>query len=111
MRDIAPPKPKAEAEDVMALLRVEPMELNFGYALIPPGRCGPGRRSQRPGGSGAPPDCAELGIVVPSVRIRDSIQARPNEYVVKIKGVEVARGEVLSDCYMAMNPGGLQQRR
>ncbi|HHY61767.1 MAG TPA: flagellar biosynthesis protein FlhA [Firmicutes bacterium] len=105
MRDIAPPKPKAEAEDVMALLRVEPMELNFGYALIPLVDVDQGGDLKDRVAAVRRQIALELGIVVPSVRIRDSIQARPNEYVVKIKGVEVARGEVLSDCYMAMNPG------
>jgi flagellar biosynthesis protein FlhA len=105
MRDVVPPKPKTDAEDVMALLRVEPMELNFGYALIPLVDVDQGGDLKDRVAAVRRQIALELGIVVPSVRIRDSIQARPNEYVVKIKGVEVARGEVLSDCYMAMNPG------
>jgi flagellar biosynthesis protein FlhA len=105
VRDIAPPQPKTEVEDVMSLLRVEPMELNFGYALIPLVDMDQGGDLKDRVTAVRRQIALELGIVVPSVRIRDDMQARPNEYVVKIRGVEVARGEVLADCYMAMNPG------
>lgn len=47
----------------------------------------------------------ELGLVVPTVRLRDNIQLNPNEYVIKIKGVKVAKGEVYFDHYLAMDPG------
>jgi flagellar biosynthesis protein FlhA len=47
----------------------------------------------------------ELGMIVPVIRIRDNIQLQANEYVIKIKGNEVAKGEVLLDHYMAMSPG------
>lgn len=48
----------------------------------------------------------ELGLVIPVVRIRDNIQLQPNEYRIKIKGSELARGELLLDHYLAMSPGG-----
>ncbi len=48
--------------------------------------------------------CAlELGVVVPVIRIRDNIQLRPNEYVIKIKGNTVARGDLLLNHYLAMS--------
>jgi flagellar biosynthesis protein FlhA len=47
----------------------------------------------------------ELGLVIPVVRIRDNIQLQPNEYRLKIKGNEMARGELLLDHYLAMSPG------
>ena len=47
----------------------------------------------------------ELGIVIPVVRIRDNIQLQPNEYRLKIKGNEMASGELLLDHYLAMSPG------
>jgi flagellar biosynthesis protein FlhA len=47
----------------------------------------------------------ELGLVIPVVRIRDNIQLQPNEYVLKIKGNEVAKGELLLDHYLALSPG------
>ena len=46
-----------------------------------------------------------LGVVVPVIRIRDNIQLRPNEYIIKIKGNTVARGELLLNHYLAMSPG------
>ena len=47
----------------------------------------------------------ELGMIVPVIRLRDNIQLNPNQYVIKIKGVEVSGGELLMDHFMAMNPG------
>ena len=47
----------------------------------------------------------ELGMIVPIIRLRDNIQLSPNQYVIKIKGVEVSQGELMMDHYMAMNPG------
>ncbi len=47
----------------------------------------------------------ELGLVIPVVRIRDNIQLQPNEYILKIKGNEMGRGELLLDHYLAMSPG------
>lgn len=92
-------------ENVMPLLRVDDIELEFGYGLIPLADANQGgdlldrivmiRRQI----------ATELGLVVPIVRLRDNIQLNPNEYLIKIKGVEVSRGEVLFDHYLAMNPG------
>ena len=92
-------------ESVVNLLQVDPIEFEFGYGLIPLADLKQGgdlldrvimiRRQ-----------CAlELGIVVPVIRIRDNIQLRPNEYVIKIKGNQVAKGEILLDHYLAMSPG------
>nr|WP_134686213.1 flagellar biosynthesis protein FlhA [Brevibacillus migulae] len=92
-------------ESVVNLLQVDPIEFEFGYGLIPLADVKQGgdlldrvimiRRQ-----------CAlELGIVVPVIRIRDNIQLRPNEYVIKIKGNQVAKGEILLDHYLAMSPG------
>lgn len=92
-------------ENVLPLLNVDPIELEFGYGIIPLADKSQGgdlfdrlvmiRRQ-----------CAlELGIVVPMIRLRDNIQLQPNEYTIKIKGVEVSGGEILFDHYLAMNPG------
>ncbi|TBL77744.1 flagellar biosynthesis protein FlhA [Paenibacillus thalictri] len=92
-------------ESVISLLQVDPIEFEFGYGLIPLADTQQGgdlldriiliRRQ-----------CAlELGIVVPVIRIRDNIQLKPNEYVIKIKGNMVARGELLLNHYLAMSPG------
>jgi flagellar biosynthesis protein FlhA len=92
-------------ENVVSLLQVDPIELEFGYAVIPLADKNQGgdlldrvvmiRRQL----------ALELGVIVPIIRLRDNIQLLPNQYVIKIKGVEVARGELMLDHFMAMNPG------
>jgi len=92
-------------ENVVNLLSVDPIEFEFGYGLIPLVDAAQGgdlldrvvmiRRQL----------ALELGIVIPVVRIRDNIQLQPNEYRIKIKGNEMARGELLLDHYLAMSPG------
>lgn len=92
-------------ENVMSLLKVDDIELEFGYGLIPLADVNQGgdlldrivmiRRQI----------AMDLGLVVPIVRLRDNIQLNPNEYVIKIKGVEVSKGEVFFDHYLAMDPG------
>lgn len=92
-------------ENVVSLLSVDPIEFEFGYGLIPLVDAAQGgdlldrvvmiRRQL----------ALELGIVIPVVRIRDNIQLQPNEYRIKIKGNEMARGELLLDHYLAMSPG------
>ena len=47
----------------------------------------------------------EMGLVVPVVRLRDNIQLNPNEYIIKIKGVKVSKGEVYFDHFLAMDSG------
>ena len=92
-------------ENVISLLQVDTMELEMGYSLIPLVDTHQGgdlldrvvmiRRQ-----------CAlELGLVVPPVRIRDNMQLKPNVYIIKIRGVQVAQGEVMIDHYLAMSPG------
>ena len=101
-------KAKKEAttpENIVSLLQVDPMELEIGYSLIPLVDTGQGgdlldrivmiRRQ-----------CAlELGLVVPTIRIRDNIQIKPNAYIIKLKGIEIARGELMLDHYLAVNSG------
>jgi flagellar biosynthesis protein FlhA len=92
-------------ESVVNLLQVDPIEFEFGYGLIPLADVKQGgdlldrvimiRRQI----------ALELGIVVPVIRIRDNIQLRPNEYMIKIKGNQVAKGEIMLDHYLAMSPG------
>jgi len=92
-------------ESVVGLLSVDPIEFEFGYGLIPLADANQGgdlldrivmiRRQL----------AIELGLVIPVVRIRDNIQLQPNEYRLKIKGNEMARGELLLDHYLAMSPG------
>nr|MBO2478378.1 flagellar biosynthesis protein FlhA [Bacillota bacterium] len=106
-----PPKPQPEPaadrrpESVLGLLHVDPMEIEIGYGLIPLVDVEQGgdvlerismiRRQM----------ALELGIVVPSIRIRDNMELNANAYVVRIKGVEVGRGELMPTHYLAMDSG------
>ncbi|GAK07543.1 LOW QUALITY PROTEIN: flagellar biosynthesis protein FlhA [Geomicrobium sp. JCM 19038] len=91
--------------NVTDLLTIDPVEFEFGYGLIPLADSNQGgdlldrvvmiRRQL----------ALELGMIVPVIRIRDNIQLKPNEYVIKIRGNEVSRSELLLDHYMAMSPG------
>ncbi|MBR6159973.1 MAG: FHIPEP family type III secretion protein, partial [Lachnospiraceae bacterium] len=96
-------------ENVSTLLQVDPIELEFGYGIIPLADVNQGgdlldrvvmiRRQI----------ALELGMVVPIIRLRDNIQLNPNQYIIKIKGIQVSEGEILFDHYMAMNPGFVEE--
>lgn len=96
-------------ENVVSLLQVDPIELEFGYGIIPLADTNQGgdlldrvvliRRQI----------ALELGCVVPMIRLRDNIQLNPNQYIIKIKGIQVSEGEILFDHYMAMNPGYVEE--
>lgn len=96
-------------ENVVTLLQVDPIELEFGYGIIPLADTNQGgdlldrvvliRRQV----------AIELGCVVPMIRLRDNIQLNPNQYIIKIKGIQVSEGEILFDHYMAMNPGYVEE--
>lgn len=96
-------------ENVVSLLSVDPIELEFGYGILPLADVNQGgdlidrvvmiRRQV----------ALELGTVVPIIRLRDNIQLNPNQYIIKIKGIQVTEGEILFDHYMAMNPGFVEE--
>ena len=81
-------------ENVVSLLQVDPIELEFGYGIIPLADVNQGgdlldrvvmiRRQI----------ALELGTVVPIIRLRDNIQLNPNQYIIKIKGIQVTEGEI-----------------
>ncbi|MTH52760.1 flagellar biosynthesis protein FlhA [Bacillus mangrovi] len=104
--DVQPdPEEMKSPESIVQLLSMDPIEFEFGYGLIPLADSSQGgdlldrivmiRRQL----------AIELGIVIPVVRIRDNIQLQPNEYRLKIKGNEAARGDLLLEHYLAMAPG------
>jgi flagellar biosynthesis protein FlhA len=98
-----------EPEDVSQILRVDPMELECGYALIPlvdPDQGGDLleritviRRRM----------ALDMGLIVPPIRIRDNMQLEPNKYILKIRNTEVATGDVYPDQFLAMNPGDVTE--
>lgn len=93
-----------DINSVYSLITVEPIEMEFGYSLIPLVDEGSGgkmidrivifRRQY----------AQEMGLVIPSIRLRDSSSLNTNQYVIKIKGEEVAKGEILVDYYLALEP-------
>jgi len=91
-------------EDIAQMIEVDPIELEVGYGLIPlvDPQSGGGllRRITQMRVNLA----REKGFVVPPIRVRDNLHLQPNEYVIKIRGVEVARGEILPNHYLAIHP-------
>ena len=95
-------------ENIMPLLEIDPIELEFGYGVIPLADPNQGgdlfdrlvmiRRQI----------ALELGIVVPMIRLRDNIQLESNEYIIKINGNLVASGSIMFDHFLAMNPGTVE---
>ena len=93
---------KRKSENISSYLSVDPIELEFGYNIIP-------LVDSNQGGDlldrviAIRKQCAlELGLIVPVIRLRDNMQLDPNTYVIKIKGTEVAEGQVLWDHYLVM---------
>lgn len=99
-----------QPESVMPLLAVDPLELEIGYGLL-----SFADEKQDDGGllrrvtMVRRQIALELGLVLPHVRIRDNIQLPPADYAIKIRGVEVARGEITVGHYLAMDPGIVTQ--
>lgn len=108
--DMPKPALPATTDPMQDLLQIDPIELEVGYAVIP-------LIDEKQGGDllerisllrkqGA----QELGILVPAIRIRDDIRLPANEYIVKIRGSEVARAEVMPRFLLALNTGGVMQQ-
>ena len=96
-------------ENVTSLLKVDAIELEFGYGIIPLADVNQGGELLDRVVMIRRQIALELGCVVPMIRLRDNIQLNPNQYVIKIKGVPVSEGEILFDHYMAMNPGYVEE--
>lgn len=94
-----------DIDNVFKLLNVEQIEMEFGYSLLH-------LVDERSGGNFIErvvlfrkQFAMDMGMVIPSVRMRDNPEINPNQYVIKIKGEEVARGEILVDHYLALDNG------
>lgn len=100
--ELPPPEPE---EKIEVYLQVDPLELEIGYGLIPLvdveqggdllGRIKTMRKQI----------ASEMGFIVPPIRIRDNVQLGTNNYVIKIRGIEISQYEVYPDLFLAMNPG------
>ncbi|SHI60095.1 flagellar biosynthesis protein FlhA [Clostridium amylolyticum] len=97
---------KKEPENVSSLISVEPMEIEIGYGLIP-------LADENSGGdllqriASVRRQCAiEMGIVVQPIRIRDNLQLKNNQYVIKIRGTDIAAAELMPNMLLCMDPTG-----
>ena len=92
-------------DSVVSMLRLDPLEVEVGYGLIP--------LVDEEHGNGVlnritvirRQVATELGIIVPMIRIRDNLQLPPNTYVAKLRGIEIGRGELMINHFLAMNHG------
>jgi len=99
-------KPVTAPESMTDLIGVDPLSLEIGYGLIP-------LADPKQGGELLDritmlrrQAAMDMGILVPAIRVRDNVQLGANEYVVKLRGVEISRGEAFMSQFLAMNPGG-----
>ena len=93
-----------DVNNVYTLLTVEPIEMEFGYSLIPLADESVGGRLISRIVIFRRQYAQDMGFVIPSIRLRDSSGLSTNQYCIKIKGEEVARGELLVDYYLALEP-------
>jgi flagellar biosynthesis protein FlhA len=98
-------KPKVEEAPIEELLKVDPVELELGYNLIPLVDETQGGDVFRRITNIRKQLALELGIILPPVRVRDNLNLEPEEYVIKIRGNEVGRNTLQPGMLLAMNPG------
>lgn len=93
-----------DVNNVYALIGVEAIEMEFGYSLIPLVDESNGGKMINRIIIFRRQYAQEMGLVIPSIRLRDSSSLNTNQYVIKIKGEEIAKGEILVDYYLALEP-------
>ncbi|UCZ55507.1 flagellar biosynthesis protein FlhA [Desulfurispirillum indicum] len=98
--------PKSHEEEVEELLQMDSLELEVGYGVIPLVDSSQGGDLLNRIKSLRKNIALELGFIVPPIRIRDNLQLKPNDYVFKVKGIEVGSGDVYPGQLLAMNPVG-----
>ncbi|MBK7980574.1 MAG: flagellar biosynthesis protein FlhA [Ignavibacteriae bacterium] len=97
-------------EKVEGYLQVDPVEVEIGYGLISLVDDTQGGNLFQKISSTRKFVALEFGVLVPPVRVRDNLQLKPNEYIIKIKGNIVAQYEIYADRYLAMNSGNLSEK-
>ena len=103
-KEAAPPQEESPMRD---LLQIDPIELEVGYALIPLVDESQGGDLLERISMLRRQAALELGILIPPIRIRDDIRLPSNEYVIKLRGAEIARGEVMPRFLLALDTGGV----
>ena len=98
-------KPELTHEEIERLLPLDPLELEIGYGIIPVvDNKGQGNLLDRIRAL-RKQFATEMGLIMPSLHIRDNLELKPSEYTFCIKGNEVARGELMTDHLLAIDPG------
>lgn len=97
---------RKEPENVSSLIAVEPMEIEIGYGLIPLADEGTGGDLLQRIASVRRQCAIEMGIVVQPIRIRDNLQLKNNQYVIKIRGTDIASAELMPGMLLCMDPTG-----
>jgi flagellar biosynthesis protein FlhA len=105
--DAALPAARPREDKPEALLPLDLMELEVGFELVPMVEGGGGDLVERIR-TLRRQLALEMGFIVPPIHIRDNLHIRPNEYVILLKGVEVARGEIRGGSHLAINPGTVE---
>jgi flagellar biosynthesis protein FlhA len=105
--DSASKAPEKPADPMRDLLQIDPIELEVGYALIP-------LVDEKQGGDLLEriqllrkQAALEVGILIPPIRVRDDLRLPANEYVIKLRGAEIARAEVMPRFQLALDTGGV----
>ncbi len=98
---------KGSRESVMELLAMEPIEIEIGYRLVPLLNVEQGGDLLERISQLRRQTALEMGIILPSIRVRDNLQLPPNHYQIKLKGVPIEKGEIYPDRYLAMNASGM----
>ncbi len=99
------PPPEPVEEPIEALLPLDALELEIGYSLVPLVDAGEGGELLERIKALKRQIAVEMGFVTPAIHIRDNLQVKPGEYVVKLKGVEIAKGEIQMGHYLAITAG------
>ena len=99
------PAPVKEQDEMLALLSVDPLELEVGYGLIPFADPNQGGDLLHRITTMRKQVTTDLGMIVPALRVRDNVELKPNGYRIKLWGAEVAKGEIVPRHYLAISPG------
>lgn len=94
-----------EPEDVSRYIQVEPLEIEIGYGLIPLAESAEGGDLLERIASIRKQCASQMGILIQPIRIRDNLQLKPDEYIIKIRGNEVGKGEAYHNQFLVMDPG------
>ncbi len=104
------PQPASERESLEGLLRVEPLAIEVGLGLVKMVDAAQGGTLLKRIAAVRRQLAGELGFIMPPVRVTDNLTLRSREYVVLLKGAEIARYELRAGCELAINPGTVKER-